>query len=513
MTDLIGTIKDDDDVMVDTDNSDVEEEVTLVNAKQRERKKMESKGFNASFSFTEEGVSELQWSLDFALESIIKKKKVHSTLTKKIEEVRRKRLSQSKVVLQYSSSVRDNKTSEMCLLDETSDSEDEISNIGNVKADKFKPLKKKTKKEENSQNSNLDDNAFPLPLAEVKDSVYGEKSHSWDPTLGFQQMNLSRPLLKSISKINYTTPTPIQQAAIPIGLLGRDICACAATGTGKTAAFMLPVLERLLYRPSATPVSRVLCLVPTRELAVQVYSVTQQLAQHSSIRICLAAGGLDIKSQEAALRQSPDIIIATPGRLIDHLHNTPSFDLRLIEILILDEADRMLDEFFEDQMNEIIKLCSHQHQTLLFSATMTEQVQELVTVSLKDPVKIFVNSNTDVAPYLRQEFIRIRENREADREAVVAALCSRSFVSNVLVFTQTKKQAHRMHIVFGLLGIKAGELHGNLSQGQRLESLKQFKTGEIDVLVCTDLAARGLDIENVKTVCIKRLSVNSIQDE
>uniref|UniRef100_H2Z2N1 RNA helicase n=1 Tax=Ciona savignyi TaxID=51511 RepID=H2Z2N1_CIOSA len=263
---------------------------------------------------------------------------------------------------------------------------------------------------------------------------------------------------------------------------------------------MLPVLERLLYRPQSTPITRVLCLVPTRELAVQVYSVTQQLAQHTNLRICLAAGGLDIKSQEASLRQGPDIVIATPGRLIDHLHNTPSFDLNMVEILILDEADRMLDEFFEDQMNEIIKLCSHQRQTMLFSATMSEQVQELASVSLKNPVKIFVNSNTDVAPFLRQEFIRIRENREGDREAIVAALCSRSFIANVLVFTQTKKQAHRMHIVLGLLGLKAGELHGNLSQGQRLESLKRFKNGEIDILVCTDLAARGLDIENVKTV-------------
>jgi len=300
--------------------------------------------------------------------------------------------------------------------------------------------------------------------------------------------------------MNYITPTPIQQGAIPVGLLGRDICACAATGTGKTAAFMLPVLERLLYRPTSSAVIRVLCLVPTRELAVQVFNVTKQLSQHTNIRTCLAAGGMDIKSQEAALRQCPDIVVATPGRLIDHLHNTPSFDIQSVEILILDEADRMLDEFFEEQMHEIIRLCSKTRQTMLFSATLSDQVQTLAAVSLKKPMKIFINTNTDVAHLLRQEFVRIRANREGDREAICAALVSRSFISNVLVFTQTKKQCHRMNILLGLMGIKAGELHGNLNQANRLANLNKFKNEEVDVLVCTDLAARGLDIENVRTV-------------
>lgn len=193
-------------------------------------------------------------------------------------------------------------------------------------------------------------------------------------------------------------------------------------------------------------------------------------------------------------------MIATPGRLIDHLHNAPSFTLSTIEILILDEADRMLDEYFEDQMKEIIRMCSQQRQTMLFSATLSEEVESLVAVSLKKPVRIFVNSNTDVAPFLRQEFIRVRENKEGDREAIVTALCCRSFLTNVLIFAQTKKQAHRMHIILALLGIKAAELHGDLSQGERLKSLERFKTGDADVLVCTDLASRGLDINNVKTV-------------
>ncbi|KAF7469671.1 Hypothetical predicted protein [Marmota monax] len=313
-------------------------------------------------------------------------------------------------------------------------------------------------------------------------------------------MNLSRPLLKAITAMGFKQPTPIQKACIPVGLLGKDICACAATGTGKTAAFALPVLERLIYKPRQGPVTRVLVLVPTRELGIQVHSVTKQLAQFCNITTCLAVGGLDVKSQEAALRAAPDILIATPGRLIDHLHNCPSFHLSSIEVLILDEADRMLDEYFEEQMKEIIRMCSHHRQTMLFSATMTDEVKDLASVSLKNPVRVFVNSNTDVAPFLRQEFIRIRPNREGDREAIVAALLTRTFTDHVMLFTQTKKQAHRMHILLGLLGLQVGELHGNLSQTQRLEALRRFKDEQIDILVATDVAARGLDIEGVKTV-------------
>lgn len=318
----------------------------------------------------------------------------------------------------------------------------------------------------------------------------------------FQEFNLCRPLLKAINELNWATPTKIQLKAIPVALKATDITACAVTGSGKTAAFMIPIIERLSYKSAtAQNLSRALIIAPTRELAVQIHQTTTLLTKYlPKITQCLLAGGLDLKSQEASLRNNPDICIATPGRLIDHLYNTPSWSLDAIEILVLDEADRILEENFQEQLDVISKQCSRERQTMMFSATMTNKVRDLERVCLTNPEKIFVNENTDVADNLHMQFVRIRAEEQNIREATVAALVERSFSMHTLVFTKTKHHAHRLNILLSLFDIRSGELHGDMKQKDRLLTLSKFKNSDIDVLVCTDLASRGLDIPAVRHV-------------
>jgi len=362
----------------------------------------------------------------------------------------------------------------------------------------------------------------------------------------FVQLTLSRPLLRGIAAMGFVKPTPIQASCIPVALSGRDICASAVTGSGKTAgmyliscvllllllsqeklfqshltrsiltnpctaAFSLPILERLLHRTSGS--SRALILAPTRELAAQCLGMIGSLAQFTRLRAALIVGGSkNVASQAAELRSRPDIIVATPGRLLDHVTNSSGVTLEDLEFLVLDEADRLLDLGFQEEIFEIIKSCPVQRQTLLFSATMNTKVDDLIKLSLKRPVRIRVSdknknaqgssaSGVEVAPHLEQEFIRIRSGNEGvNREAILVALLTRTFTSQTIVFFDTKVIAHRIMILCGLCGIKCTELHGNLTQAQRLTALESFRKGEVNVLLATDLAGRGIDIPNVETV-------------
>ncbi|WOL09700.1 DEAD-box ATP-dependent RNA helicase 28 isoform X2 [Canna indica] len=316
----------------------------------------------------------------------------------------------------------------------------------------------------------------------------------------FIELNLSRPLLRACEALGYQKPTPIQAACIPLALAGRDICGSAITGSGKTAAFTLPVLERLLFRPKRIHAIRVLILTPTRELAAQVHSMVEKLAQFTDIRCCLVVGGLPTKVQEAALRSLPDIVVATPGRIIDHLCNSLSVGLEDLAVVILDEADRLLELGFSAEIHELVQMCPKRRQTMLFSATMTEEVDKLVRLSLNKPVRLEADPSSKRPATLTEEVVRIRRAREVNQESVLLALCSKTFTQKVIVFSGTKQAAHRLKIIFGLAGLKAAELHGNLTQAQRLDALEQFRKQEVDFLIATDVAARGLDIVGVQTV-------------
>jgi len=484
----IKTLESDDELPEGFEEEDEEEERDTMK-KGKKSKKTKSKvesDFDDGFTFDTDGASKTSWNIDASIKAHAKGMVSSELMEDKIKQKRKERAQKKKAVEKdfdaYIGETEDVEVdADTEVVVEANDDEQSLEkeNDGQDFSDEDE--------DEDGEESDEEKEFFVQPPPQVKHET-------------FTQMNLSRPLLRAVNELGFLHPTPIQSSAIPLALLGKDVCACATTGSGKTAAFMLPILERLLFKPKKTASTRVLVLVPTRELAIQVHAVSQSLSKYSTVQICLAAGGLDLKSQEAALRKNPDIVVATPGRLIDHLHNAPSFDLQMVEILVLDEADRMIEEHFAEQLKELIRLCPRGRQTMLFSATMTDQVEELTVLSLNQPVRLFIDHNTDVAKTLQQEFVRIRANRENDRLAIVAALCCRTFKQHTLIFLQTKRLAHKLRILLGLVGLNVAELHGDLTMLQRLESLEKYKNGDVDILVATDLAARGLDVVGVKTV-------------
>ena len=339
-------------------------------------------------------------------------------------------------------------------------------------------------------------NEFFAPEKEAQDAK--EQIYS-----NFNSLSLSRPVLKGLSNLGYTKPSPIQSATIPIALLGKDIIAGAVTGSGKTAAFMIPIIERLLFKPAKVASTRVIVLTPTRELAIQISDVGKKIAQFvPDITFGLAVGGLNLRQQEQQLRTRPDIVIATPGRFIDHVRNSSSFNVDSVEIMVMDEADRMLEEGFQDELSEIMQLLPTKRQNLLFSATMNSKIKQLISLSLKKPVRIMINPPKQAASKLVQEFVRIRKRDQLKPALLFNLIRKLDYMGQkrIVVFVARKELAHRLRIILGLLGMKAAELHGSLSQEQRLDSVTKFKSLEVPVLICTDLAARGLDIPKIEVV-------------
>ena len=314
-----------------------------------------------------------------------------------------------------------------------------------------------------------------------------------DAPASFAELMLAPELLRAVADAGYTAPTPIQARAIPLILRGRDIMGLAQTGTGKTAAFTLPIVQRLLGGPRR---ARALILTPTRELAVQVKESFAKYAEHSGLVIVDIYGGVPLGPQEQALRTGVDVIVATPGRLLDHMERqNVAFDD--LEVLVLDEADRMLDMGFAPQLNRIVAEIPKYRQTLLFSATMPPEVEALARKYLRKPIVVQVGMRTQAASTVTHAVYPVPRDRKSD---LLIELLRQTELDSVLVFTRTKHGADKVVRNLESEGISALAMHSEKSQGQRTDALDQFRKGTIRVLVATDIAQRGLDIAGISHV-------------
>ncbi|WP_248321751.1 MULTISPECIES: DEAD/DEAH box helicase [unclassified Caballeronia] len=317
----------------------------------------------------------------------------------------------------------------------------------------------------------------------------------------FDQFGLSPEILKAVRESGYTTPTPIQAKAIPVVLSGRDVMGAAQTGTGKTASFSLPIIQRLLpnANTSASPARhpvRALMLTPTRELADQVAANVQTYSKHTPLRSTVVFGGVDMNPQSEALRRGVEILIATPGRLLDHVQQK-TLNLGQVQMLVLDEADRMLDMGFLPDLQRILNLLPKERQTLLFSATFSPEIKKLAATYLRNPQTIEVARSNSTATNVRQI---VYEVHESDKSGAVAQIIRERGLKQVIVFCNSKIGASRLARVLERDGIVATAIHGDRSQSERMQALDAFKRGEIEALVATDVAARGLDIAELPAV-------------
>ena len=318
--------------------------------------------------------------------------------------------------------------------------------------------------------------------------------------MSFDGLGLSPELLLAVSDEGYTIPTPVQAAAIPAVLDGRDVLAGAQTGTGKTAAFVLPIIQSLhtSRRDGGEKRHRVrvLVVVPTRELAIQVEESFRTYGRHRPVRSATVYGGVGIGPQITKLRAGPEVVVATPGRLLDHVGQR-TIDLSAVEVLVLDEADRMLDMGFIRDIRKILALLPPRRQNLLFSATYSDEVRGLADGLLQDPARIQVTPRNTTTELIDQLVIPVDRERKRDLLRELVAL---GRVKQALVFTRTKHGANRLALQLEKDGIRAAAIHGNKSQAQRVRALDDFKAGRVDLLVATDVAARGIDIEQLPHV-------------
>jgi ATP-dependent RNA helicase RhlE len=315
----------------------------------------------------------------------------------------------------------------------------------------------------------------------------------------FQDLNLIEPILKALKTEGYTTPTPIQEQSIPIILQHKDLLGCAQTGTGKTAAFSIPILqilhnERLQHKEQKTIKS--LILTPTRELAIQIDESLAAYGRHTGLKHLVIFGGVSQNPQTDALRRGVDILVATPGRLLD-LVNQGYVHLNHIKILVLDEADRMLDMGFVHDVKKIISKIPTKRQTLFFSATMPKEIQQLADTILNNPAKVEVTPVSSTAETIQQEMYFVDKS---DKKGLLIHLLQDKEIKSALVFTRTKHGADKVVKDLAKAGVTAEAIHGNKSQNARQRALSNFKSGTTRVLIATDIAARGIDVDNLTHV-------------
>ena len=315
--------------------------------------------------------------------------------------------------------------------------------------------------------------------------------------MSFKSLGLIEPILQAINELGYKDPSPIQTQAIPQILAGKDILASAQTGTGKTASFVLPLLQKLSTKPRAkNNKTRVLILTPTRELASQVHESIRQYGRHLSLRSTVVFGGVKINPQMMKLRSGVELLVATPGRLLDlHQQNAVQFDQ--IDTLVLDEADRMLDMGFIHDMKRIISKLPRNRQNLMFSATFSEEIRNLVKTILNHPVEIDVTPRNTTVVKIKQTVHPVDKSRKA---ALLTHLIHKNKWGQTLVFSKTKHGANKLVKQLAEAQIHAAAIHGNKSQSQRTKALAEFKSGELHILVATDIAARGIDIDQLPCV-------------
>jgi superfamily II DNA/RNA helicase len=314
--------------------------------------------------------------------------------------------------------------------------------------------------------------------------------------MSFEELGLSAPVLQAVTEKGYTTPTPIQEKAIPIVLMGRDILGCAQTGTGKTASFVLPMIDILAEGRAKARMPRSLILEPTRELAAQVAENFEIYGKNNKLNMALLIGGVNFADQERALEKGADVLIATPGRLLDHFERGGIL-LNDVKILVIDEADRMLDMGFIPDVERIVGLLPPLRQTLFFSATMPPEIKRLADRFLSNPKEVTVSRPASANANVVQGLVVIAEDQK--RDALLALIKSQE-VKNAIVFCNRKRDVATLHTTLKKHGLNAGALHGDMSQPARMETLEKFKSGDIQILVASDVAARGLDVQDMSHV-------------